>query len=422
MTSSSTNNVSVGHSRMGILLFAFAMLLLTAVPALADDCVADLGGVLDGFVDPVPPSQIQIDGNCTIRNFPASNPLTSNFSFYTQPGQNPERWLVVFDNVVHTGQMACSSVLGHRIWFVNGSSSSIQEGCQNLLIPVEKIDKRNPPGQTTATIGVPFTYTLTIPVLFDPATGTVINSSGSPNDVHSITIWDDLNQTGANLSYVSHNIYWLQPDGTPGSSIAHTFSNVNGVLTFGDIGEYDSTANAYVVHAGDQIVIELTVVLDDSPANVSGTQFINTAKWEFGRYIDGVFYIPLPGEWGVTQPMTIAAPNLVDLETGGLQVSRTYRPVHNIGLLRYMECSALGEEGEPEGDIALWKDVYFPYDPGLKNRKDLRRVPVQVHPELSSQEVVETYAYDAQGLIRVEIENRTSGYRRLFNLGPESHT
>ena len=112
----------------------------------------------------------------------------------------------------------------------------------------------------------------------------------------------------------------------------------------------------------------------------------------------------------------------VDLETGGLQVSRTYRPVHNIGLLRYMECSALGEEGEPEGDIALWKDVYFPYDPGLKNRKDLRRVPVQVHPELSSQEVVETYAYDAQGLIRVEIENRTSGYRRLFNLGPESHT
>lgn len=110
----------------------------------------------------------------------------------------------------------------------------------------------------------------------------------------------------------------------------------------------------------------------------------------------------------------------VDPETGGLKATRTYRPVHNIGLLRYMECSALGEEGEPEGDIALWKDVYFPYDPGLKNRKDLQRVPVQMLPELSSQEVTETYAYDPQGLIRVEIENRTSGYRRLFNLGPES--
>jgi uncharacterized repeat protein (TIGR01451 family) len=315
MTSSGTNNV-MGHSRMGILLLAFAILLLTAGPALADDCVADLGGVLDGFVNPVAPSQIQVDGNCTIRNFPLSNPLSTNFSFYTQPGQNPERWLIVFDNVVHTGQMACSSVLGHRIWFTNGSSTSIQEGCQNLLIPVEKIDKQNPPGQTTATIGVPFTYTLTIPVLFDPATGTVINSSGSPNDVHSITIWDDLNQTGADLSYVSHNVYWLQADGTPGPPIDHTFSNLNGALTFGDIGEYDSVANAYVVHAGDQIVIELTVVLDDSPANVLGTQFINTAKWEFGRYIDGVFYIPLPGEWGITQPMTIAAPDLVVTKSG----------------------------------------------------------------------------------------------------------
>jgi len=112
----------------------------------------------------------------------------------------------------------------------------------------------------------------------------------------------------------------------------------------------------------------------------------------------------------------------VDFDTGRLKVSRTYRPVHNIGLLRYMECSALGQEGEPEGDIALWKDVYFPYDPGLRNRKDLRRVPVQVLPELSSQEVTETYEYDEQGLIRVEIENRTSGYRKHFNLGPENAT
>jgi molecular chaperone DnaK (HSP70) len=110
----------------------------------------------------------------------------------------------------------------------------------------------------------------------------------------------------------------------------------------------------------------------------------------------------------------------VDPETGRLKVTRIYRPVHNIGLLRYLECSALGEGGEPEGDIAPWKDVYFPYDPGLKNIKDLRRVSLQTAPELSSQEVVETYEYNEQGLIRVEIENRTSGYRRLFNLGPES--
>jgi uncharacterized repeat protein (TIGR01451 family) len=303
MSSSDMNKVRVGHSWIGILLFAFAMSLFTAIPARADDCVGDRGGVIDGFVDPVPPAQIQIDGNCTIRNFPASNPLTSNISFYTQPGNNTDRWLIIFDNVVHTGQMSCNAVLGHKIWFTNGSSSGIHANCQNLLIPVEKIDKRNPAGRTTATIGVPFTYTLTIPVLFDPATGNVVNSSGSPNDLHGITVWDDLNATGADLSYVSHEAYWLD-DGTP---VPHTFSNVGGALTFD---------NFPIVTAGRQFAIKLTVVLRDTPTNVIGTQFINTAKWDFGRLIEGVFYEPLPGEWGVTPPMTIAAPQLVVTKTG----------------------------------------------------------------------------------------------------------
>jgi large repetitive protein len=303
MTTIGTNSVRVSYSWIVFLLFALAASLLTATPAWADACVADRGGVIDGYVNPVPPSQIQIDGNCTIRNFPASNPLTSNISFYTQPGKNPKRWLVIFDNVVHTGQMSCDAVQGHYIWFTNGSSSGIHESCQNLLIPVEKIDKANPAGQTTATIGVPFTYKLTIPVLFDPATGTVINYSGSVNDLHSIKITDDLNATGADLSYVSHTVYWLD-DGTP---VPHTFSNVGGVLTFD---------NFPIVPSGRQFVIDITVVLNDTPTNVVGTQFINTAKWEFGRLIDGTFYQPLPGEWGITPPLTIAAPQLVFTKSG----------------------------------------------------------------------------------------------------------
>jgi hypothetical protein len=47
---------------IAILLFAFALSLLAAGPALAIDCVADAGGIIDGFVNhPVPPSHIQID-------------------------------------------------------------------------------------------------------------------------------------------------------------------------------------------------------------------------------------------------------------------------------------------------------------------------------------------------------------------------
>ncbi|MEJ2086977.1 MAG: hypothetical protein P8Y69_00515, partial [Gammaproteobacteria bacterium] len=295
------NRLGIGRWLAGCLL---ALASLAAVPAWAINCSEIPNGVLDGFAGDIAPSQIQIDRNCTIRNFPASNPLSTNFSFLTQPGQTNERWLIVFDNVVHTGQMACNSVAGHHIWFTNGSSTSIQEGCQNLLIPVEKIDKANPAGSNdTATVGVPFTYTLTMPVLFDPATGTAINVEGSVNDLHGITVWDDLNETGVDLTYVSHVVYWKDT----GAPVPHTFSNVGGFLTFD---------NFPIVPAGDQIVLEITVVLDNSPANSIGTQFVNVARWDFGRLIDGVYYEPLPGEWGISDPMTIAGPDLVMTKTG----------------------------------------------------------------------------------------------------------
>ena len=94
----------------------------------------------------------------------------------------------------------------------------------------------------------------------------------------------------------------------------HTFSNVGGVLTFD---------NFPIIPAGEQIVIELELVLDGSPLNVIGTQFTNTAKWDFGRLIDGIFYEPLPGEWGISGPLTIAGPDLVVTKTGPATIGRT---------------------------------------------------------------------------------------------------
>src|SRR5881396_1436059 len=105
MTSSRKIHVRVRYKWIVTLLFAFAISLLNATEARAERCVADLGGVVDGFVTPNPPSQIQIDGNCVIRNFPASNPLRTNISFY---GNNPTSWLVIFDNVIFTGNMSCN--------------------------------------------------------------------------------------------------------------------------------------------------------------------------------------------------------------------------------------------------------------------------------------------------------------------------
>ena len=156
---------AVGRKAIFLPLLFFALSLLTAVPALAINCVADAGGVVDGFVNyPVPPSQINIDGDCRIQNYPASNPMTSNFSFDgTLRGV-----LVIFDSVVFTGNMSCNASHQNKLWFVNGSTSTLNQGCQNILIPVEKIDKQDPPGPPFVTVGVPFTWKLIIPVLFDP--------------------------------------------------------------------------------------------------------------------------------------------------------------------------------------------------------------------------------------------------------------
>jgi uncharacterized repeat protein (TIGR01451 family) len=296
---------------LGILLLA--AVLVAPAPALAQsiNCSdAPYNGLIDGNVYPSLPSQITIDGDCTIRNYPASNPLESNISFYAPGGG---AWLIVYDNVVHTGQMSCNSneVHEHKIWFTNSSSSGIHASCRDLFIPVEKIDKDSPgPG---ASVGVPFTYTLTIPVLFDPNGGIVVDDQGSQNDLHGVTIWDDLNETGVDMNYVSHTIRWR----SSGALVQHTFTNVNDFLTFeiGDIG--------LDVPAGEQFIIDLTVVLENTPANAPGTPFINTAKWDFGRLIEGVFYEPLPGEWGISQPMTISGPALTVTKTGPTTLGRT---------------------------------------------------------------------------------------------------
>src|SRR4030095_98510 len=195
MASSDIKKMRAGGRWIGILLFTLAMSMLAASPAQAQaiDCVGTAGGIVDGFVNyPVPPSQINIDGPCTIRNYTAANPLTSNISWF---GSLPGSTLLILDNVYMTGNMSCNlAAQGNKIWLVNGSATTLNPDCLSLLIPVEKIDKQIlPPTQTTATIGVPFTYKMVIPVLFDPASGTVINTQGSVNDLHSITIWDDLN-------------------------------------------------------------------------------------------------------------------------------------------------------------------------------------------------------------------------------------
>jgi len=103
-------------------------------------------------------------------------------------------------------------------------------------------------------------------------------------------------------------------------------------------------------------------------------------------------------------------------QSGPLQVKRTYNPVHNLGHLRFIECSSLGQSGEPSGDIANINEIFFPYDPQLKNEEDLCHLPVISRPDLAAQEVTETYSYDSRGIITVEVENLSAQYKKTYIL------
>lgn len=314
----------LNHSFMRLLLCALLLGMTTAAQAVQVNCSsAPYNGLIDGNVYPVPPANIKIDTDCTLQNFPASNSLNTNFSF-----DNAVPLLAVFDNVIHSGQMSCNTGAGHKIWFTNGSVTDLPASCQNFVIPAETIDKQPPAGQTSVGIGDPFTYTLTLPSMQFPA------GAPSPNDLTDVIIWDDLNATGADLSLVGVPVVSL--GGAPlTDGVDYTFSDVGGLLTF----------NIPSIIAGDQIVIEITAVLNDTVANVVGAAFTNTAKWQFVRTIDvdsnGVIdplteTFTLPGEWGIAT-MVIAEPNLVVTKTNpdtalNLGVQSTFTiDVQNIG-------------------------------------------------------------------------------------------
>ena len=107
----------------------------------------------------------------------------------------------------------------------------------------------------------------------------------------------------------------------------------------------------------------------------------------------------------------------LDPEESRQEAVRSYRPMHNVGHLRYLECSALGEGGEPRGDLFTWEDIFFPYDPHLEPETDLARIPVARRPDLTDQEIREIYTYNRDGIIRVEIVNLTGGYRKEYTFG-----
>jgi molecular chaperone DnaK (HSP70) len=100
-----------------------------------------------------------------------------------------------------------------------------------------------------------------------------------------------------------------------------------------------------------------------------------------------------------------------------LSVRRTYTPVHNIGDFRYLEASHISSDGEPSGDIAVWDEILFPFDPQFAAAPTLEGCVVNLSDPAAIQKIEEHYSCDAAGVVIATIRNLTAHYSREYKLG-----
>ena len=93
---------------------------------------------------------------------------------------------------------------------------------------------------------------------------------------------------------------------------------------------------------------------------------------------------------------------------------RRYRPAHNLGHYRFVECGRI-REGRPDGDVTPWEEVRFPFDPALRESSDLGRVPVE-RREGATPEVEERYRCTSAGIFEVTLAVLDDGYSRTFRM------
>ncbi len=333
------------------MLFGLVLGAANSAQAGTLNCYADFGGVIDGF-NPTTYTRITsdnnltlaIDSSCLIKNWPVDNGLVgfpgTNINFYFPGGAD---YYIVFDNVHYEGNMSCNDPTNSNFWiyWAPGSFNNISEKCQDSMVPVDMVVKTNPAGQSAATIGVPFTYTITAPKLGawtidKQGEGTFHEIASSDTaELRNLVFADDLTQAGAALTYVTNRAYLVNVvtnsrtplNGgnplTPGASATWLAAHP-GVTSDGTkhlVFSYENNPDLVSVPPGHRVDIELTVALDnDITTNYPGRQFTNTADMWFDKRIaftrqDGsTGYTDMTDlhAWpSTTLPMTIAAPNFV---------------------------------------------------------------------------------------------------------------
>jgi molecular chaperone DnaK (HSP70) len=119
----------------------------------------------------------------------------------------------------------------------------------------------------------------------------------------------------------------------------------------------------------------------------------------------------------IFDPLFAKGTTLPDSGEPPLAIRRAYSPVHNIGHFRFLESSHRSHDGSPTGEVTVWDEIHFPFDPALEQAADLASVPVSHSPDAREQLIEELYECDSSGSIIVRISNLSAGYERSYRLG-----
>lgn len=155
------------------------------------------------------------------------------------------------------------------------------------------------------------------------------------------------------------------------------------------------------------VAIGLAIAADDQ----SGFELSDRLAHTFGVFREGAAGQEVTFD-AIFTPETCVPPRF------GRRIScrRAYRAAHNVGHYRFLECSAVSQDGRPFGDVVPTGDVLFPFDASLRDQSlDLAKVPVQRTDDRGPR-IEEEYTLDEHGMVAVTIRNLDANYQRVYRI------
>jgi len=99
-----------------------------------------------------------------------------------------------------------------------------------------------------------------------------------------------------------------------------------------------------------------------------------------------------------------------------LEKAAWYHPRHNIGHMRYLECTTVGSDGMPAEGVRTWSDILFPYDPAYPLSAQLSPSDIAATDCFGQNAVCEVYRCDHDGVITVELRRPFEDDARCYEI------